>query len=149
MTTIDKLDIGIYFQYARRTQMIEQIYQQYHLEEASSIPPQTSTMTVIPKPTELDLLLGIVPMYTPWAYFFPPQKFRSRRRSPFSFYRVAPSLGSLEKHHEDVALLESIPTHSHEEEVEKKKMLECLKQIEKINDWLSYIIGRVGQFLQG
>lgn len=149
MTTIDKLDIGIYFQYARRTQMIEQIYQQYHLEEAGSIPAQTATLIYLPKPTELDLLLGIVPQHTPWAYFFPPKRFKTRRRSPFAFYRIAPTLGSLDKHNEDVALIESTPVHNHEEEIEKKAMLTCMKQIEKINDWLNYIVGRIGQFLQG
>lgn len=149
MTTIDKLDIGIYFQYARRTQMIEQINRQYRLEEAGTIPAQTTTLIMTPKPSELDLLLGTLPQFTPWAYFFPPSRFKTRRRSPFSFHRIAPSLGTLDKHHEDVELIESTVVSTPEEEREKSAMLNCMKQIEKINDWLSYIIGRIGQFIQG
>ena len=39
MATIDKLDVGIYLQYARRTEMIEKINQEYHMADAGSIPP--------------------------------------------------------------------------------------------------------------
>jgi hypothetical protein len=100
MTTIDKLDMGIYIQYARRTQLIEQINQQYHLDQASSIPPQLSLISLHPRLTEMDILLGVVPVQTPWAHFFPPSQFRFQRRSPFGFFRVAPSLGSFEKEEE-------------------------------------------------
>lgn len=149
MTTIDKLDIGIYIQYARRTQMIEEINQQYRIFEASSIPPQTTVIDYYPRLTELDILLGVVPAATPWAYFLPPQKFKYQRRSPFAFYRVAPTLGSLDKQEEDTEMLQELPCDSPEEEQEKATILTCFKQISSINDWLSYIVGRVGQFLQG
>lgn len=149
MTTIDKLDIGIYIQYARRTQMIEEINQQYRLFEAAAIPPQTQVLDIYPRLTELDILLGVVPAATPWAYFFPPQKFKYQRRSPFAFYRVAPTLGTIDKQNDDTTMLEQIICQNDEEETEKTAILSCLKQIEKINDWLSYIVGRVGQFLQG
>jgi len=149
MTTIDKLDIGIYIQYARRTQLIEQINQQYRLEEASSIPPQLQLVDLYPKISELDLLLGVVPVQTPWAYFFPPPQFRFQRRSPFGFFRVAPSLGSFEDEEEDEQKLEEIACETEEEQEEKAVLKSCFIQIEKINNWLSFIVGRVGQFLQG
>lgn len=149
MTTIDKLDLSVYNLYALRTKMIEQINQQYQLDKAASIPPQTLVMNMYPQLTELDLLLGIVPLHTPWAYFYPPQKYSFVRRSPFSFFRVAPSLGSLEEQEEDAKHLEMVECKTPEEEKEREVIKECFKQMEQINRWLGYIIGRVGQFLQG
>lgn len=149
MATIDKLDIGIYMQYARRTNMIEQINQQYHLEEASSIPPQIQVLDISPKLTELDLLLGVRTMQTPWAYFSPPPEFRFQRRSPFGFFRVAPSLGSFEEEEENEKQFDELECETEEEEKEKKTLKNCFEQIKKINQWISFIVGRVGQFLQG
>lgn len=147
--TIDNIDIGVYFQYARRMQMIEQINRQYHFEEASSIPPQLQVVTFYPKLSEIDLLLGIIPLHTPWAYFFPPPKFRFQRRSPFGFFRVAPSLGSFEDQEENEKKLEEVECTTEEEKKEKAAIAACFKQIDTINGWLSFIVGRVGQFLQG
>lgn len=149
MATIDKLDLSIYNLYAIRTRMVEQINQQLQLDKAASIPPQTQVMDIFPKLDELDILMGVVPLNTPWAYFFPPQKFQGIRRSPFAFFRVAPSLGSIEEQEKIEAILDSIPCETAEEEKEKAAIKGCFKQIEQINRWLGYIVGRVGQFLQG
>lgn len=149
MATIDQLDLNVYNLYAMRTLMIEQINQQLRIDQASSIPPQIQVMDIIPKMTELDLLLGIVPLNVPWAYFFPPPKFREMRRSPFSFFRVAPSLGSLADQEASEAVLEHVACSSSEEESEKATLKRCFKQVGQINRWLGYIVGRVGQFLQG
>lgn len=149
MTTIDKLDLSVYNLYALRTKMIEQINQQYQFDKAASIPPQTLVMNMYPKLTELDLLLGIVPLHTPWAYFYPPQKYSFVRRSPFSFFRVAPSMGTLEEQEQEARILEAVECHTPEEAKEKEIIQGCFKQVEEINRWLGYIIGRVGQFLQG
>jgi hypothetical protein len=149
MTTIDKLDIGIYVQYARRTQLVEQTNRQYHLQDAASIPPQIQLVDIYPKLTEIDLLLGIVPVQAPWAYFFPPPRFHFQRRSPFGFFRVAPSLGSFDKEDEDEQKLDQTECETEEDEKEKKVIKACFLQIDKINNWLSFIVGRVGQFLQG
>jgi hypothetical protein len=148
MTTIDKLDLAIYIQYARRTQLVEQINQQYHLEEAVNIPPQTRVLDLYPKLSELDILLGVVPVLTPWAYFYPPKNFENMRRSPFTFGRVAPSLGD-NTENDDEAELAAIECKTKEEEEEKSVLQACLQQVRKINEWLGFIIGRVGQFLQG
>lgn len=149
MATIDKLDISVYNLYALRTRMIEQINQQLQLDKASSIPPQTFVVDIYPKLTEIDILLGIVPLNTPWAYFYPPKKFRTQRRSHLAFHRIAPSLGSIEEQSKDAQVLESIECKTPEDEKEKDAIRGCFKQVEEINRWLGYIIGRVGQFLQG
>jgi hypothetical protein len=149
MATIDQLDISVYNLYAMRTRMLEQINNELRLGEAASIPPQTAVVDYLPKMTELDLLLGVGPVVTPWAYFYPPKQFRTIRRSPFAFFRIAPSLGSLEKQDEDEEKAEAVVCETDEEENERSAMIGCLKEIRKINNWLSFIVGRVGQFLQG
>jgi hypothetical protein len=148
MTTIDKLDISVYNLYAMRTKMIEQINQQFRLDQAASIPAQLTVLDIYPKLTELDLLLGIVPLNTPWAYFFPPPAFKFIRRSPFS-YRVIPSLGTYDQQDEQERKLDDIVCNSSDERDEKETLKKCFKEIEKLNNWLSFIVGRVGQFLQG
>lgn len=149
MATIDKLDINIYNLYAIRTMMIEQINQQMRFDKASSIPPQTLIVSNYPKLTELDLLLGIVPLHTPWAYFYPPLRYTRIRRSPFAFSRIAPSFGSDEEQQAGIDMLENFPCHDEDEKKEKQVIQNCYKQIKQINKWLGYIVGRVGQFLQG
>lgn len=150
MATIDQLDISVYNLYAIRTQMIEQINQQFHLEESASIPPQTHIENIyLPQISELDLLLGIIPMHTPWAYFFPPKRFQTIRRSPFSFSRVAPSLKAIDEGEEEYEALMAISCDDPEEEKERAIIANCFKQMSKINNWLGFIIGRIGQFLQG
>lgn len=148
MSTIDNLDISVYNLYALRTKMLEQINQEFRLDQAATIPPQTMVLDLYPRMTELDILLGVVPVCTPWAYFLPPKKLRFLRRSPFS-YRVAPSIGNYEQQEETLNLLESIETHTPEEELDKKRLRRFFKQMEQINEWLSFISGRIGQFLQG
>lgn len=149
MTTIDKLDIGIYIQYARRTQMLEQINQEYHLGDAASIPPQIRVLDLYPKPSEMDLLFGTGKVRTPWSVFSPPPEYSYQRRSPFGFFRVAPSLGSFEEEDEKERQLEEIACVTEEDEKEKNVLKSCFEQIGKINSWISYIVGRIGQFLQG
>lgn len=149
MTTIDKLDIGIYVQYARRTQMLEEIGAEYHLDEAASIPSQLVVVNLHPQMQEMDLLLGIVPVQNPWGFFPPPPLYRFQRRSPFGFFRVAPSLGSFNEEEEAEGKLDDVECETEEEEKEKIALKSCFGQIRKINSWLSFIIGRVGQFLQG
>lgn len=149
MATIDNLDISVYNMYAIRTQVIEKINTQLRLDQAASIPPQIQMLDLYPKLSELDLLLGVVPMATSWAYFYPPKTFVTTRRSPFAFFRVVPSVGSLDEQQEDFESLEQTPTQSPEEAREKAALTRCFNQMDKINSMLSYIIGRVGQFLQG
>src|SRR5258707_15319596 len=91
--TIDNFDIGIYIQYAKRTQLVEQVIQQYHMREAGSVPAQALIVDLYPKLAELDLLLGISTFSTTWAYFYAPRSYSMQRRSPFAFHRVIPLIG--------------------------------------------------------
>jgi len=155
--TIDNFDIGIYIQYARRTQLVEQVIQQYHLREAGAVSAQALIVDLYPKLAELDLLLGVSTLSTPWAYFYAPKSYSSQRRSPFAFHRVVPIIGEDEREREhggqqgkkDEEILEEIPCKSPEDEGERKVLRACFRQIEEINSLLRYIGGRIGQFLQG
>lgn len=147
--TIDQYDLSVYSQYALRTMMNEQINQQLRLREAASIPPQIQIIDIYPRMTELDMLLGIVPLATPWAFFYPPDRIFNMRRSPFSFSRVAPSFGSTGRHDDELELIESVDCDTEEEKEEKKALIEFIKKIKKINHWMGFIVGRIGQFLQG
>ena len=91
--TIDKFDIGIYIQYARRTQLMEQVLSQYHMREATGVPAQALIVDLYPKLAELDLLLGVATYSTTWAYFYAPKSYTEQRRSPFAFHRIIPILG--------------------------------------------------------
>lgn len=147
--TIDQYDLSVYSQYAIRTLMNEQINQQLRLREAASIPPQIQIVDIYPRLPELDMLLGIIPLHAPWAYFFPPKRYRYRRRSPFAFSRVAPSFGALGNHDEEISLLEEIECKTQDETEEKAALLGVIKEMKKINGWMGFIVGRIGQFLQG
>lgn len=151
MATIDKLDLSVYNLYAIRTSMVEQIREQFHLDQAASIPPQTLIVDIYPKMSEMQLLLGTVPLNLPYAYFLPPPKLRERivRRSPFAFWRVAPALGTYDEQEHDEEKLASYECATDEEEEEKSAITNCLQVVTKINGWLGHIVGRIGQFLQG
>lgn len=149
MTTIDKLDMSVYNLYALRTTMIEQIEQQLQLKSASAIPTHTQIVDIFPKLTEIDLLLGIIPLHTPWAYFYPPRHFRFIRRSPFARHRVAPSFGSLEQQAAMEGILESIACSDKEEENEKEALKNCFGMMSTINKWMGDILGNIGRFVQG
>lgn len=147
--TIDHLDIGIYIQYARRMQLIEQIQQQYHLKEATSVPAQALIVDLYPKLSELDLLLGVGTTIAPWAYFFPPKEFATRRRSAFAFHRIMPIFGRTEAEEEEEKRLDLVQCASEEEEEEKAAIKGCLQKVKELNTLLRFIGGRIGQFLQG
>lgn len=149
MATIDNLDLSVYNLYAIRTKMMEQINLDLRLDQAGSIPPQLTIVDIYPRLSELDILLGITPSFLPWAYFFPPKRFRSIRRSPFTFARVMPSFSSDEEIEEMQEKLRQVGTSTDEEEEEKSMISKSLGKISEINDWMSHIIGRIGQFLQG
>jgi len=154
--TIDKFDIGIYIQYARRTQLMEQVLAQYHLREAASVPAQALIVDLYPKLAELDLLLGVATYGTTWAYFYAPKSYTEQRRSPFAFHRVLPIIeerrqgkGDDEEQQQEEDILEEISCKTMEENEEKNTLKACFRHINEINSMLRYIGGRIGQFLQG
>lgn len=147
--TIDRLDIGIYVQYARRMQLLEQVQAQFHIKEATSVPAQALIVDLYPKLSELDLLLGVGTTLAPWAFFFPPKNYAKQRRSPFAFHRVMPIFGSTDAEKDEEALLEDVVCDSVEEEEERSTLKRCIAKIKELNELLRFIGGRVGQFLQG
>lgn len=149
MTTIDKLDIDVHIQYAERVEAVRQITEDYGLDQTTAISPQVQALDLFPKVSELDLLLGVATVTTPWALFLPPPSFRLRRRSPFAVSRIIPSLGTVEEHEDLETHIQSLPCETPEEEREKSAILACFSQIDKINQWLTHIVDRIHQFLQG
>jgi len=147
--TIDKLDVSVNDAYARRIQARYELNRQIHIDDAASIPPQIQILNSYAQLSELDLLLGVVPNLPAWAYFQPPKNFFKKRKSPFSFARVLPSLNSTDEEEEEFQNLEDIVCKTPDEEMEKSIIKNCFKEVSKINKWLSFIVGRVGQFLQG
>jgi hypothetical protein len=147
--TIDRLDIGIYIQYARRMQLVEQIEAQYHYKDATTIPASALIVDLYPKLTELDLLLGVGTTLAPWAYFYPPNAFSAQRRSAFAFHRLAPIFGKSDAEILEEKKLDEIECSSDEEESEKSAIRGCLKKLKELNELVRYIGGRIGQFLQG
>jgi hypothetical protein len=147
--TIDHLDIGIYIQYARRAQLVEQIQQQYHMKEAGSIPAQALIADFYPKLSELELLLGVGTTLAPWAYFFAPKDYPSQRRSPFAFHRILPIFERANAENEEEEKLNQLVCEDEEEEAERTALQNCIKKIKEINELVRFIGGRIGQFLQG
>jgi len=147
--TLDQFDIGIYIQYARRTELIEHVREQLHMPDAAQVSAQALIVDLYPKLTELDLLMGVVALHTPWAYFYPPKQFSKQRRSPFAFHRIIPIFGTEEEQEMEEEKLASVECSSEIEQKEKKILQKCMDHIRDINDLMRYIGGRVGQFLQG
>jgi len=157
MTTIDKLDLSVYNQYAIRSEMIRQFESQIQMAKASAIPTHTQVSDNYPKLPEIDLLLGLRTSHASWALFSPPKEFFELRRSPFNKrHRIAPTLE--ERQSEMEGFLESYDPdkeknkekQEQEEEKEEQEVLkECFSQIGTINSWLGEIIGNIGRFVQG
>lgn len=149
MATIDNLDVSIYNLYAVRAKLIEDINFEFHFEDASYIPPQTTLIDLYPKLTELDILLGIAPRGGSWAFFYPPKNISHMRKSPFTPSRIMPSLGEEEDCKKTLENLRNKHCRDGEEEREKEVLLNCIHQVGRLNEWLGFIVGRIGQFLQG
>lgn len=154
MATIDNLDHKFYIDYARRMQSLESTIQTYHLDQASSIPLQTQILDLYPKLDEIDLLLGVRITQIPWAYFYPPPRYSTQRRSPFGFFGILPSFderGDKEQkqEHEEEQKLEEIACSTKEQLAEKQILQNALSQKKRITNWVREIVGRIGQFLRG
>lgn len=149
MKEIYNFSLQVHIDYAKRIESTERFNKEYRVEQAAGIQSQTLVVTLSPKQAELEKLFGVVAIHTPWAYFFAPPLYRYQRRSPFGFFRVAPSLGSFDIEDESEKQLDLVHCETDEEKKQKGAIKGCFAQIDKINNWLSFIVGRVGQFLQG
>lgn len=157
MTTIDKLDLSVYNQYAIRSEMIRQFESQIQMAKAGAIVTHAQISDNFPKLPEIDLLLGLRTSHASWAMFSAPKEFQELRRSPFNRrHRIAPSLegkqsemeGFLEAYDPDKE--RNKEEQEKEEEKEEQEVLkDCFTQIGTINGWLGEIIGNIGRFVQG
>lgn len=147
--TINDLGFQVHIRYAEMTEFVEGVKKEFGLDKAQAIPPHVQIVDTYARPNELQLLLGVAAVTTPWAVFVRPLPKRTRRRPSFTVARVAPSLGTLAEQIELENMVENTDTSSPDELREKTILLLCFGQINKLNEWLSHIIGRVGQFLQG
>ncbi|MGD2169821.1 MAG: DUF5399 family protein [Chlamydiota bacterium] len=95
----------------------------------------------------------------PWARFAPPPKYLSHRKRIFTF-QLVPSLGSTEKHEQELQKLSKDKEEKHkehqfegfekdEEEKERKKVIKLLKMLGLYDQYLSLINARRGQYHKG
>jgi hypothetical protein len=148
--TIDKLDIGVYIQYARSIQVVEQVKEQFQLDKASAIPPNTQLIDFAPKLAELELLMGMVySRENPWAFFYPPPRFREQRKSPFARYRKSALLSTTEEEEELLAILDGVDCRTAEEEVDRDILKSAVRKRKAINDMIDDVINHIGMFVQG
>lgn len=146
-TTIDKLpdDLGISIGYANRILLIEEMKRRTDETRVADV----VTVTTQPVYTDLDILLGTVQHANSYASFNAPEGFFDIRRNPFTTFSVGPSFGSLKDRELAEEKLLATPCTTTEEIAEKNTLNSCLGVMNKIGEWIAYISGRKGQFLQG
>jgi hypothetical protein len=149
MAVISDLDINIYLKYAQFTQLLENIQEEYHFNQADTIPAQTLLVNIQAKPSELDLLLGSMPSITPWAHFLPPARLRYLRRSPFGFARLVLGSATDEEEEHQQEQFEDAECESPEEEKQKAVLRKFFKNKGMIDRWIREVGGNMGRFLQG
>lgn len=149
MPTIDKLGLDVYRDYAMRITLTQETNNQLRINEASTIPGQLQMVDISARFSEFDLILGRAQKPQQWAYFEEPKNWGGLRRNPFAFFRVCPSFGSLAEQEQMEETLENVPCKTPEDEAQKEKIKSCMKKMGWINYMINYVMGKVGQFLQG
>lgn len=146
-TTIDKLpdDLGISIGYANRILLIEEMKRRSDETRVADV----VTVTTQPIYSDLDIVLGLVQRSNSYASFFAPEGFSDIRRNPFTTFSVGPSFGSLKDRELAEEKILTTPCTTPEEIAEKNTLNGCLTNMAKIGEWIAYISGRKGQFLQG
>jgi len=147
--TIDKLNIGVYVQYARRMQFMESVNKQYRIAEAYNIPAQTQIINISPRTSEIEMLMGRSYGGNVWAIFSPPRNYFIQHRPIVSKFRIVPSIGSLQKQDADQAKVAAYSCATRQEEREQQAIGSVFEVVNNICGWIGHIVGRVGQFLQG
>ena len=94
--TIDQFDIGIYIQYARRTQLMEQVLSQYHMRDATRACPGADCRP-LPKACRTGSIAWHCYPGRSLGLFLCSSKLCDQRRSPFAFHRIFPIIGEREK----------------------------------------------------
>ena len=168
MATIDNIDIGVHFEYARRIYSVERTIKRFPIEQSQHISAHIRILNMQPYLQEIEELFGFRHNVQPWATFTTPKNFHEQRRSTFAFDRICPSLGSYQNQIKLLEQLKNLPyiTSSKPEEQslskdkdkekrqtrhqnEKKALIRCFEHIKNINSMISFITSRIGQFLQG
>jgi hypothetical protein len=149
MATIDRLDIAVNFQYARRIEFVEAIQKELHLERSTAVSDQALVVDLFPKRSEVELLLGLTQTRAPWAYFYAPPSFQTQRQSTFAFFRIAPTMGSLAKQEADAKKVATTQVHSKEEVEEQGVLGQFFSSVNDINEMIGFVTGRIGEFLKG
>jgi len=177
MTTIDKIDGEWYQEYARAVQEMETTFKNLRigsLQEARVVQPHTWVESLDIKVPLVDLLLGL---YSPdrktIAFFTKP--FSTQRRSPFGYFLIAPSLGTLEQQEEDAEKIRRVRIMDEEREgesgeeeesedkgkqsaatnksrIEKRRksaLEEMYELLQDLNGWLLEIKGKQAQYQKG
>lgn len=150
--TIDRLKIDAYLDYAERTTLAEQVSKQFPPGQLSGLSDQVRIDTVTPQLTELDLLLGVVSVTTPWALFLAPDILYGKKRKhrvPFGVSSLLPSLGSPEECDILQQKLLGVACSTPEEEREKHTLDNYFSTLQKLNIWLNDIFNRIHQFIHG
>ena len=72
MATIDRLELKIYFDYARRIRDIENTHRLLNLHQAQSVHPHATVINLSPQKHEIEELFGFRHNVQPWALFSIP-----------------------------------------------------------------------------
>lgn len=149
MATIDRLDIAVNYQYARRIEFVEAIQKELHLDRSTAVSDQALVVDLFPKRSEVELLLGLTQTKAPWAYFYAPPGFQAQRQSTFAFFRIAPTMGSLSKQEADAQKVATTAVNSKEEADEQSVLGQFFSSVNDINQMIGFVTGRIGEFLKG
>jgi hypothetical protein len=146
MPTIDKLpDYEISTSYALRILLLEEV-------KRKADETRVADLTIVsykPTYTDLETVMGVVQGPQAYASFHAPEDFYDMRRNPFTTFSVGPSFGSVEKRNAYENLIESTACPTAQDAAEKNTLLSCWGVVKKLDDMVSFISGRKGQFLQG
>lgn len=148
MATIDKLGIGIHEHYVRQKSLQEQFETQYHVREAAGIHGQIRVISVSPQSSATDLLLGARSVGSRWATFPELEGYYTRNYSPFVFSTVAPGL-RLATEEGIEQRFRTIVCTTPQEQAEKEILHDVAKCIGELREMQEFIVGQLGQFLQG
>lgn len=144
-TTIDRLDLNVNTSYALQILLMEEYKRKVDETRVADV----ITVTTQPIYPDLDMVMGLVNRAGSYANFSPPDDFFDIRRNPFTTFSVGPSFGSLKDREAAEAKLDATHCTTTEEAAEKNTLATCFSTMSKIGEWISYISGRKGQFLQG
>ncbi len=142
--TIDNLGIDASRTYAKNQELLDKNLR----ADSLSISKKTEISVISPYLAEGEDRQFAVGVAQGWVVFSLPKNYGIDVARLFT-YQLAPSLGSQEEEEaiiESLSLLEGLNPL---EEVERKKILSCLKMLKELRKLMEQIIGRCNQFHRG